>query len=355
MKEFDYVIIGGGCAGLSLAYELEIHKKLESKTLAIVEPRPEYKKDKTWSFWRVASHNFDDCVEKKWENFSINIPGKTRYLECVNYPYQAINSELFYKKINSKLKENKNIQFFKDINEIITDNSFIFNSLPNLKTNEESLWQHFCGIEIETEKNFFDDQILNLMDFDCEQRESVHFFYTLPYTKTKALVETTWLSKMTDSSEKNYDSQIKNYIKNHLNIKEYKITFKEKGAIPLFYPFNDRKKNTLNIGTAGGMTRLSTGYTFLNIQEQSKYIRMNIEKISNTKLFKIGNKYKFLDEVFLRVLEKYPEKMPNIFFNMFSASSNTVIKFLSNKSNLLEDLLIILRMPKLIFLKSLFK
>ena len=82
---------------------------------------------------------------------------------------------------------------------------------------------------------------------------------------------------------------------------------------------------------------------------------MNIEKISNTKLFKIANKYKFLDEVFLRVLEKYPEKMPNIFFNMFSASSNTVIKFLSNKSNLLEDLLIILKMPKLIFLKSLIK
>ena len=39
MKEFDYIIIGGGCAGLSLAYELEIHNKLENKTLAIIEPR----------------------------------------------------------------------------------------------------------------------------------------------------------------------------------------------------------------------------------------------------------------------------------------------------------------------------
>ena len=35
MKEFDYIIIGGGCAGLSLAYELDDHKKLENKTLAI--------------------------------------------------------------------------------------------------------------------------------------------------------------------------------------------------------------------------------------------------------------------------------------------------------------------------------
>ena len=86
MKEFDYIIIGGGCAGLSLAYELEVHEKLKDKTLAIIEPRQEYKKDKTWSFWRVMPHNFDDCVKKNWENFSINIPGKTNYLECKNYP-----------------------------------------------------------------------------------------------------------------------------------------------------------------------------------------------------------------------------------------------------------------------------
>ena len=39
MKEFDYTIIGGGCAGLSLAYELEINNKLSDKTLAIIEPR----------------------------------------------------------------------------------------------------------------------------------------------------------------------------------------------------------------------------------------------------------------------------------------------------------------------------
>ena len=79
MKEFDYIIIGGGCAGLSLAYELDLHEKLKEKTLAIIEPRNEYKKDKTWSFWKVIPHNFDDCVKKNWKNFSINIPGKTNH------------------------------------------------------------------------------------------------------------------------------------------------------------------------------------------------------------------------------------------------------------------------------------
>ena len=57
------------------------------------------------------------------------------------------------------------------------------------------------------------------MDFDCQQRDSVHFFYTLPYSKNKALVETTWLSKMNDVSQKDYDKQVKDYIENHLNLK----------------------------------------------------------------------------------------------------------------------------------------
>ena len=102
------------------------------------------------------------------------------------------------------------------------------------------------------------------------------------------------------------------------------------------------------------MTRLSTGYTFLNIQEHSRYIVNNIDYINKVKIFSIGKKYQFLDKVFLRVLEKHPEKMPKIFFNMFKTSSNTIIKFLSNKSNIIEDINIISKMPKLIFLKALF-
>ena len=354
MREFDYVIIGGGCAGLSLAYELEIHEKLKDKSLAIIEPRDEYKRDKTWSFWKVTSHNFDDCVKKNWKNFSINIPDKTNYLDCKNFPYQSIDSGLFYEKINNKLKENKNIFFFKDISEINLKNCFIFNSVPSIKEDHRNLWQHFCGVEIETQDNFFDDEIFNLMDFDCDQRESVHFFYTLPYSKNTALVETTWLSKVNDDSKKDYDKQIKDYIENHLNLKNYKTIYREEGAIPLFYPIDINEKNKINIGTAGGMTRLSTGYTFLNIQEHSKYIRKNIENISNVKKYKINAKYQFLDEIFLRVLEKHPEKMPDIFFKMFKASPKTVIKFLSNKSNFFEELSIIFRMPKLTFIKALF-
>tara|TARA_A100000164_G_scaffold294160_1_gene267915 strand:+ start:1 stop:1065 length:1065 start_codon:yes stop_codon:yes gene_type:complete len=352
MKEFDYIIIGGGCAGLSLAYELEIHEKLKDKRLAIIEPREEYKRDKTWSFWKVSPHNFEDCVRKSWKNFTINIPGNTNHVNCSSTPYETVDSGLFYKKITSKLKNNKNISFFKSINEINKSDSIIFNSVSEKVDKNNSLWQHFSGFEIETDNDYFDEEIFNLMDFDCDQKGDVHFFYTLPYSKRKALVETTWLSNLNNTSLQNYDEQLKDYIENRLKIKNYKINFKETGAIPLFYPNIIKKINQINIGTAGGMTRLSTGYTFLNIQEHSKYIRQNLNNIKKMKKLSINKKYEFLDKIFLKVLKKNPNKMPNIFYKMFDTSPNTVINFLSNKSNFLEDIAIISKMPKWIFLKE---
>jgi lycopene beta-cyclase len=355
MKEFNYVIIGGGCSGLSLAYELEIHEKLKDKTLAIIEPREEYKKDKTWSFWKVFNHNFDDCIKKSWNNFTVNSPNETNYIKCESTPYQTIDSGLFYQKIITKLKLNKNINFFKNIDEISHNNSIIFNSVPEIKGAESKLWQHFYGVEIETKNDFFDDEIFNLMDFACDQRNRVHFFYTLPFTKKTALIETTWISELNNNSLNDYEEQIDNYLCNHLNLRQCKIHFKEKGAIPLFRQESLKKQNHIYIGSAGGMTRLATGYTFLNIQEQSRYIRENFDNIEKTKLFKINKKYDFFDKIFLKVLKNNSSKMGDIFFKMFKSSPSTVINFLSNKSNAYEDISFISKMPKKwTFFKELF-
>ena len=48
--------------------------------------------------------------------------------------------------------------------------------------------------------------------------------------------------------------------------------------------------------------------------------------------------------------------MPNIFFKMFDNAPENIIKFLSNKSNIFQDLLIILKMTnKWLFIKALLK
>lgn len=352
MNQFDYVIVGGGCSGLSLAYELEIHGKLKNKRLAIIEPRAEYKRDKTWSFWKFFPHNFDDCIIKSWDRFSIKTPDDEKFVNCHGFPYQTVDSGLFYQKITSKLGCNPNVSFFTSTDEIDVENAVVFNSVPQLRSGEQLLFQHFHGIEVETDEDFFDEGSVVLMDFDCEQRGSVHFFYLLPYDKRSALIETTWFSPLSESLQ-DYNAQLKSYI-DRLGIKNYKIGFREEGAIPLFAPNNRNKGKRIHIGTAGGMTRLSTGYTFLNIQQQSKYIRENIDKIETINAFSIGKKYGFLDRVFLTVLRNNPHRMPAIFLRTFDASAASAIKFLSNKSSLWDDLKIVLKMPKWVFIKALF-
>ena len=79
-----------------------------------------------------------------------------------------------------------------------------------------------------------------------------------------------------------------------------------------------------------------------------------MKKFKTQKLTVLEKKYEFLDNIFLNVLKNNPDKMPKIFLNMFKASPKTVIKFLSNKSNIFEDLGIILKMPKWIFIKNIF-
>mgnify|MGYP006248984181 FL=1 len=158
---------------------------------------------------------------------------RQKYVDCQATPYQTIDSGIFYEKILSKLKLNENIYFFKSIDQIDKSNSIVFNSVPNFENKKSELWQHFCGVEIETRKDFFDEEIFNLMDFKCDQRNRVHFFYTLPFTKKTALVETTWISELNNSSLNDYDEQIDDYLCNHLNLRQCKIHFREQGAIPL--------------------------------------------------------------------------------------------------------------------------
>ena len=71
-------------------------------------------------------------------------------------------------------------------------------------------------------------------------------------------------------------------------------------------------------------------------------------------MFEIKKKYEFLDKIFLKVLKNNSSQMGEIFYKLFNNSPRSVINFLSNKSNLKEDLEIISKMPKWIFLKELF-
>ena len=105
------------------------------------------------------------------------------------------------------------------------------------------------------------------MDFDCEQRNNVHFFYVLPFSKIESLIETTWFSKNNDNSFKDYDLQIQNYLRIIFITLIMKLIIKKKEQYHYFILIIQMKIIKLILEQQGAMTRLSTGYTFLNIQE----------------------------------------------------------------------------------------
>lgn len=373
MKKFDFIIVGAGCSGLSLAYEMNVKNLFNDKTCAIIDKRKEFNRDKIWSYWNIYEHSFYDCLINKWDKFCVKKNQNEIILDCENFQYQSIDSQKFYKKILDNLNSNKNIKLIlnKSVDKIyenkdeaivqcsdeIFRTDIIFNSsLDNKTTKESELFQHFYGCEVVFDENVNLPEYPIIMDFNCNQDSWVHFFYTLPMGKNKIFIENTWISNEKSFAFERYIAEINYYIQNNLNYKKkYKTNYSEIGSIPMFHFKNNMKyKKIINIGTAGNLTRKSTGYTFLNIQKSVKQIVINISKKQNIKESSVSLKYNYLDNIFIKVLLEKKGSMYEVFFDLFKKNkTKDIVKFLSNTSNWFEDLRIILSMPKLIFIKKL--
>lgn len=372
MNNYDFIIIGAGCSGLSLLYEMNKSNILKNKTCAIFDKRKHFSKDKIWSYWNVFEHSFSDCLMNQWDKVIVK-GNEEIILDCKNFAYQSVDSEKFYNKIFKNISDNKNIKLFlnqgvdeineennqvtiKSNNEMFRANLVFDSSLENKNISDNKIYQHFYGCEI----NFKETTNLNkypiLMDFNCSQGNWTHFFYTLPLGDKKIFIETTWISDQQNFTKDKYISEINEYIQNNLNYKkEYTIEYNETGSIPMFHFENkvDYKK-VIKIGTAANLTRKSTGYTFLNIQKFTKELVQKLIKnqiITNTQK---KSKYNFLDRIFIKVLIEKKENMYKIFLRLFKNNkSKDIVSFLSNNSNFYQDIKIILSMPKLIFIKKL--
>lgn len=125
---------------------------------------------------------------------------------------------------------------------------------------------------IETEQPVFDPGKASLMDFRVHQQEGTTFAYVLPFDAHKALVEYTLFTPQLLASEQ-YDQELKNYIRDFLKITQYTVKEEEFGIIPMTdEKFPIQQNGVIHIGTAGGQTKASSGYTFQFIQKQSDRI-----------------------------------------------------------------------------------
>jgi len=194
------------------------------------------------------------------------------------------------------------------------------------------------------------------MNFDLPQKNETRFVYVLPESSKKALIEYTLFSKIL-LPEEEYLNEIKNYLKS-INTGGYKILEKEKGQIPMtcFRFDNLNTDNLLYIGTAGGWTKASTGYTFSRINEKTKQLISYIKKEKPLSKFNTVTRFWFYDLIFLDVLSKNNSIGSKLFKKMFQKNKPEIIfKFLDDKSNFWQELKIISSFPFFLFITAFFK
>ena len=74
-KNFDYIILGGGCSALTLASQIS-DKNINKYSFLILESRIKYKDDRSWCFWSEKKNNLNNLISYAWDNFSFSLKKK---------------------------------------------------------------------------------------------------------------------------------------------------------------------------------------------------------------------------------------------------------------------------------------
>ena len=381
IKHFDYIFTGTGLASLMTIYKMVLSGKFTDKSILLLDQDSKKTNDRTWCFWEKEESIWNPVISKKWDLALFANKDFKRDLKLKPYTYNKISGLDFYNFVFERISNQPNITFLNekvtDINELETHvfvgieenrytGNYLFNSIytkafAESQTKYPVLQQHFVGWFVKSTSEVFNADEVTFMDFSVEQKENTRFMYVLPTSATEALVEYTLFSEKLLATEE-YEKEIQLYLQ-QLGILQYEIIEREQGSIPMTcYPFWEKNtRRVLNIGTAGGWTKASTGYTFKNSDKKSsELVEFITNKSASTplsmKTFHKKSRFWFYDLLLLDILYRHNELGSSIFSSLFKKGNPQLIfKFLDEETTFLEDVKVILKCPKLPFIKALFR
>ena len=367
MKVYDYIFTGAGASAWSLLLRMIDAGLTDGKRVLVIDKAPKEHNDRTWCFWEQSPGYFESLVHHEWKDLAFHSTTFSSSLELQGYSYKMIRGIDFYKNAYEKIRHKDNIelrygnvewklageamQLFLNDEPINTDGAAIFNSiLPVVQADPTAidLLQHFKGWLIETPENTFDPGKAILMDFRTSQQEGATFVYVLPISPTRALVEYTLFTAALLTPEQ-YDAGLKEYINKFLPVTSYTIIEEEFGIIPMTtrrFPFF--QNGIYNIGTAGGQTKASTGYTFQYIQKQSTAITSLLKQGKPLPgHWPMASRFHFYDTVLLRLLQKGKPSGAEIFTRLFQRNkASAIFRFLDNETSLPQEIAIMHTLQK---------
>jgi lycopene beta-cyclase len=192
------------------------------------------------------------------------------------------------------------------------------------------------------------------MDFRSSQQHGTTFVYVMPFSEREALIEYT-LFTADLLKEEDYLLGLHDYINNVMGLKNWTTREEEFGVIPMTnHKFTRRNGSILNIGTAGGRTKASSGYTFRFIQKDTADIVNRLRATGSPFADRYGySRFDWYDSVLLNILSHRTLAGDQIFNDLFRNNApDKILKFLDNETSVREELAILASLPQLPFMKA---
>ena len=378
-SDVDLLIVGGGCAGLSLAMQLTRFDERIPKTL-ILEQRARYENDRTWCFWGDENTPFASLARHRWRAVSVANSDKSVRVECGISPYRMLASEHFYNAATAALSKTSRIQLQMD-SQLLSEPRFQ-DGLWHVETSNGALssamvvdtrpaapvasdaalmWQSFAGQEIECLLPVFEPDCVELMSFSTASPDRVAFTYVLPISSTRALVEFTVFAVRPQSAQ-SLSAGLAAAIEQRVKGAAFAVLRSEQGVLPMglapaisALAEHDKPSTYVRVGLFAGAARPATGYAFQRIQRWAAHCaariadgRPPVEHAKDPWLLAR------MDRMFLNVLKRQPQLAPQMFVDLFGrAESQRVIRFLSDEARHADYAAIVLAMPFGPFLRQL--
>jgi lycopene beta-cyclase len=352
-QTFDLVILGAGCAGLSLAARLAAANS--SLHVTLVEARDRYTEDRTWCGWRLQPHFFEDCKVAEWNHWQLSRAGQILKRGSEAYPYEMLSAIRVYDKAlqsiaksNSttlmlgveatKLREGANDVEIEFSNGERVKARWVVDTRPRLTPIKHPwLWQSFVGIvaQMDGPEAEFERSLPRLMDFQSDTPGLIDFMYILPISRRSYLFEYTRFSARKATSFE-LESRLKAWLAEHAGSSWQELR-RESGDLPMAKVEPPGSRRIFHAGTRGGSMRIATGYAFHNIQRWADECAVRLLEHGQP----IGpHKNRFLDwmdELFLRVLQR-PDVVPEqVMWSLFAESDpDALVRFLSGQPRLAD-------------------
>lgn len=379
--DVDLVIVGGGCAGLSLAMELTRYGERAPNTL-ILEQRAHYQNDRTWCFWGDEKTPFAALAGHQWSAVSVAKSDQAVRVGCAVTPYRMLASEPFYDAATAAISKTSKIQLQMDTQLLsephfydggwhfetskgVHSSAMVVDTRPKAPASGDAalMWQSFYGQEIECSKAVFEPDCVELMSFSMASPDRVAFTYVLPISSTRALIEFTVFAVKPQSAQA-LSADLTAAIEQRVKGAVFEVLRSEQGVLPMgLNPelpasmAHDHAATYARVGLFAGAARPATGYAFQRIQRWASHCAAQLAAGSPP----VGHAKEpwllgWMDRLFLSVLQRHSQLAPQMFVDLFArVDSQRVVRFLSDQARLSDCAAIALALPFRPFLRQLFR